>query len=80
MAGPHVAGVAALAVSAHPGLEPGALASVLERTATALPCPEGVYNPVPKIPSGADYSATCTGGQRNGFYGAGQVNALEVVR
>ena len=74
MAGPHAAGVAALALSAHPGLKPGALASLLERTATALPCPEGVYEPV------AGYPATCTGGQRNGFYGAGNVNALNAVQ
>ncbi len=80
MAGPHVAGVAALALSANPALSPGALASTLERTATALPCPDGVYNPVPNITSGVDYSATCTGGQRNGFYGAGEVNAFNVVR
>ena len=80
MASPHVAGVAALALSEHPEMKPAALSSFLQRTATALPCPEGVYNPVPKIPSGADYSATCTGGQRNGFYGAGEVNAFNVVR
>ena len=74
MAGPHAAGVAALALSAHPGLKPGALASLLERTATALPCPEGVFEPV------AGYPATCTGGQRNGFYGAGNVNAYNAVK
>jgi len=73
MAGPHAAGVAALALSAHPGLKPGALASLLERTATALVCPEGVYEPRP------GYPATCTGGERNSFYGAGNVNALNVV-
>ncbi len=78
MAGPHAAGVAALAVSAHPGLKPGALASLLERTATALPCPDGVYNPTPAF--GDRYEATCTGGNRNGFYGAGEVNALQAVR
>ena len=78
MAGPHAAGVAALAVSAHPGLTPGALASTLERTATALPCPEGVYNPVPAL--GTTYEATCSGGARNSFYGAGNVNAFNVVR
>ncbi|WP_308195404.1 S8 family serine peptidase [Dactylosporangium sp. AC04546] len=77
MAGPHVAGVAALALSAHPGLQPGALASSLERTAEALPCPTGVYNPVPKL---AGFEATCTGGNRNGFYGAGEVNAYNAVR
>ena len=53
MAGPHAAGVAALALSAHPGLKPGALASLLERTSTALPCPDGVYNPVPLHPAGS---------------------------
>lgn len=74
MAGPHVAGVAALAVSAHPGMKPGALASLLERTAEALPCPVGVYEPRP------GYPAVCTGGERNGFYGAGNINALNVVQ
>jgi subtilisin family serine protease len=76
MASPHAAGVAALALSAHPGLQPGALASFLERTSEALPCPEGVYDPRP----GFDFLATCTGGSRNGFYGAGEVNAFNAVR
>jgi hypothetical protein len=74
MAGPHVAGVAALAVSALPGMKPGALASLLERTADSLPCPDGVYEPRPGWP------AVCTGGERNGFYGAGNINALNVVQ
>ncbi len=74
MAGPHAAGVAALAVSAHPGMNPGQLAAFLERTATSLDCPEGVYEPRPGFP------ATCTGGERNGFYGAGNVNALNAVQ
>lgn len=74
MAGPHAAGVAALAVSAHPGMNPGQLAAFLERTATSLECPEGVYEPRPGWP------ATCTGGERNGFYGAGNVNALNAVQ
>ncbi|HEU4755435.1 MAG TPA: S8 family serine peptidase, partial [Agromyces sp.] len=74
MAGPHAAGVAALAVSAHPGMNPGQLASFLERTATPLECPEGIYEPRPGWP------ATCTGGERNGFYGAGNVNALNAVQ
>ncbi|MFD5865038.1 S8 family serine peptidase [Agromyces sp. NPDC127015] len=77
MAGPHAAGVAALAVSAHPGMTPGQLASFLERTATPIACPDGVYNPVPNLPG---YEATCTGGERNGFYGAGNVNAFNVVK
>ena len=67
-------GVAALALSAHPGMNPGQLASFLERTATPLACPVGVYEPRPGFP------ATCTGGARNSFYGAGNVNALNVVQ
>ncbi|MET7422409.1 S8 family serine peptidase [Dactylosporangium sp. NPDC005555] len=77
MAGPHAVGVAALALSAHPGMQPGALASFLERTADALPCPSGVYNPVPLLQG---FEATCSGGNRNGFYGAGEVNAYNAVR
>ena len=77
MASPHAAGVAALALSAHPGLSPGALASFLERTAENLPCPEGVYNPRPGLDQ---YLAECTGGSRNGFYGAGEVNAYNAVK
>lgn len=74
MAGPHAAGVAALALSAHPDMNPGQLASFLERTATSIACPDGVYEPRPGWP------ATCTGGERNGFYGAGNVNAFNVVK
>lgn len=76
MASPHAAGVAALILSAHPGLTPGALASALEGTATALPCPEGVYNPRPGLDQ---YLAQCSGGNRNSFYGAGEVNAANAV-
>ena len=50
MAGPHAAGVAALALSAHPGLKPGALASLLERTATALGVPRGRVRAAPRFP------------------------------
>jgi subtilisin family serine protease len=81
MAGPHAAGVAALAVSAHPGMKPGQLASFLERTATPIACPAGVYNPVPQwVGNETVYEATCTGGARNGFYGAGNINAYNVVK
>ncbi|MDC5696408.1 S8 family serine peptidase [Intrasporangium calvum] len=82
MSGPHAAGVAALAISAHPGLKPGSLASHLERTATPLSCPEGVYDPVPLLPNGhgSDYQATCSGGLRTSFYGAGEVNAFAAVK
>ena len=77
MASPHAAGVAALALSAHPGLQPASLAAFLERTAEELPCPEGVYNPRPGM---NQWLAECTGGTRNSFYGAGEVNAYNVVK
>lgn len=78
MSSPHAAGVVALALSAHPGLKPGALAALLERTATPIACPTGVYDPRPGLPQ---YQATCTGGDaRNSFYGAGNVNALNAVQ
>jgi hypothetical protein len=81
MSGPHATGVAALALSAHPGMTPGQLASFLERTSVAQSCPAGVYNPVPLIPTGPHaYDATCSGGERNAFYGAGMVDAYNVVK
>ncbi|TCB98579.1 peptidase S8 [Micromonospora zingiberis] len=80
MSGPHATGVAALALSAHPGMTAGQLSAFLERTAVSQPCPAGVYDPVPLLPSTADYTATCQGGARNGFYGAGMVNAYNVVK
>ncbi|MBQ0893091.1 S8 family serine peptidase [Micromonospora sp. U56] len=82
MSGPHATGVAALAASAHPGITPGQLAAFLEGTAEAKSCPEGVYNPVPLIdPTDPNlYDATCSGGARNSFYGAGMVNAYNAVK
>ncbi|MFG2100178.1 S8 family serine peptidase [Micromonospora echinaurantiaca] len=81
MSSPHAAGVAALALSAHPGMTPGQLSSFLQRTAETTACPEGVYNPVPLIAAGPNaYDATCSGGARNSFYGAGMVSAYNVVR
>jgi len=77
MASPHAAGVAALALSAHPNLQPGALAAFLEGTSEALPCPPGIYNPRPGL---NQYLAECTGGNRNSFYGAGEVNAYNAVK
>jgi subtilisin family serine protease len=76
MASPHAAGVAALALSAHPGLPPASLAALLQRTAVPLPCPPGLYDPRPGLPQ---YQATCTGGTVNSFYGSGEVNALNAV-
>jgi len=77
MATPHVVGVAALALSTHPGLTPAALQSQLENTADPLACPEGVYDPRPDHP---EYKASCSGGTVNAFYGHGLVNAASAVR
>jgi lantibiotic leader peptide-processing serine protease len=74
MASPHVAGVAALAISAHGKLSPGAAQALITRTADPVPCPPKPFNP------GGIFPATCQGGAGyNGFHGHGQVNALAVV-
>lgn len=76
MAAPHVTGVAALAIARHGRLAPEELLRVLRRTATPLPCPASPYDP-----GNTGQPATCTShGGRNNFYGAGEVNALAVVR
>jgi subtilisin family serine protease len=77
MASPHVAGVAALLLSAHPGMTPGDLAAALQQATTPLPCPVGVYNPRPGLDQ---YLAECTGSlDQNSFYGHGEVNAAAAV-
>jgi lantibiotic leader peptide-processing serine protease len=76
MASPHVAGAAALAISAHGTMSPGALQALLTNTADPLDCPPNPFNPGPPF----DFLAICEGGAGyNGFYGHGQVNALNVV-
>jgi len=73
MASPHVAGVAALAISAHGKMSPGALEALIQRTADEQACPPNPFNPGPPFA----FEATCKGGAgSNGFYGHGQVNAL----
>jgi len=78
MAGPHATGVAALLLSAHPGLTPGALAARLQQATNPLPCPDiSLYAPFPQL-GGAPQS--CQGGTtHNSFYGAGEVDALKAV-
>jgi subtilisin family serine protease len=76
MASPHVAGVAALAISAHGKMSPGALQALINRTADPLACPTNPFNPGPPF----IFEATCAGGAGyNGFYGHGQVNALAAI-
>jgi lantibiotic leader peptide-processing serine protease len=76
MASPHVAGVAALAISAHGKLPPGAVQALITRTADPLDCPPNPFDPGPT----GLFSAICRGGTGyNGFNGHGQVNALAAV-
>lgn len=77
MASPHVAGVAALILSVHPGMQPGAVTSLLQRTADPQACPAGgTYTP----PGTGVVTKYCHGGlNNNGFYGFGEVNAYRAV-
>jgi lantibiotic leader peptide-processing serine protease len=80
MAGPHVAGVAALVVSQFGHMMPGAVASILNSTADPMACPPdpSIYDPFPAVDN--DAPQVCTGGPAfNGFNGHGQVNALSAI-
>jgi lantibiotic leader peptide-processing serine protease len=76
MAAPHVAGVAALILSQRGRMSPGAVKAALTGTAMPIECP-----PNPFVPGGVEsLSATCVGGAGyNGFFGHGQVDALNAV-
>jgi subtilisin family serine protease len=84
MAGPHVAGVAALIRSQHPAMSPGAVAALIQSSADPIACPASYTSPVdytafPALDGGAPQ--VCTGGTAyNSFNGHGQVNALTVVK
>jgi hypothetical protein len=76
MAAPHATGVAALAISRYGKLSPEIVLAILSLTAKPLTCPVGAYDPLP-----TGMPATCIGPPRfNSFYGAGEVNALAVVK
>jgi hypothetical protein len=77
MASPHVAGVAALMISQQGKMPPGAVQSAIIETADPMACP-----PNPFDPGGTGlWLATCDGdADCNGFYGHGQVNALNAVQ
>lgn len=66
MASPHVAGVAALALSQYPDLRPRELRKHIWETAVDVPCPDD-----PECTGNAAY---------NGFFGHGLVNALNAVQ
>src|SRR4051794_40175447 len=81
MASPHVAGVAALVRSVHPGWSAGAVSAQLGSTADPLACPPdlSIYAFFPALDNGAPQ--TCTGGAgATSFYGKGQVNALAALK
>ncbi|MFF4648812.1 S8 family serine peptidase [Streptomyces sp. NPDC001380] len=75
MASPHVAGVAALLKSTHPGASPHVIAGLLEREADPVACP-APYD----INSDGTADAVCEGtASYNGFYGHGMVDAYRAV-
>ncbi|MGW0857756.1 S8 family peptidase [Streptomyces sp. NPDC002690] len=76
MATPHVVGVVALIESKHPHASPAAVKALLALEADATAC-GAPYD----IDSDGTVDAVCKGGKAyNGFYGAGNVDALDAVR
>ncbi|MGW4721037.1 S8 family peptidase [Streptomyces sp. S1] len=76
MASPHAAGVLALIKSKHPGASPAALKALLYAQADKRAC----TNPY-DIDADGTIDAVCEGGKnKNGFYGAGLIDALDAVR
>ncbi|UUV34231.1 S8 family serine peptidase [Amycolatopsis roodepoortensis] len=75
MAAPHVAGVAALLASKHPGYSARQLRRTLDAQATPIACPAD-YD----LTGDGSQDAYCTGyAGFNGFYGHGLVDALAAV-
>jgi subtilisin family serine protease len=85
MAAPHVAGVAALAISAFGKSRTGQVAQLVQQTADPQACPSFLpTTPLDYLDIGASVSngaaPVCTGGTGyNSWYGHGQVNALRAV-
>ncbi|HCA84910.1 MAG TPA: peptidase S8 [Streptomyces sp.] len=77
MAGPHVAGVAALLKSEHPEASPQEIQWLMKAQADNPGCPTEPYDP----DGNGEISAECEGTQHvNSFYGYGIVDALDAVR
>ena len=87
MASPHVAGVAALVVEEHGtrgrggySMDPVAVRTILEETATDHACPPGGVEDYTDEGRPPDWNATCEGTTAdNGLYGEGIVNAAAAV-
>jgi subtilisin family serine protease len=75
-AAPHTTGVAALAISRYGKMGPVALGALLRNKATPLPCPPSPYDPGMTGQPATCYS-TLIG---NNFYGAGEIDALAIVK
>jgi len=76
MASPHATGVVALIRSTHQNWSNGRVTESLGGRADRLACPPGVYDP---DGTGA-WLATCQGGPSGkGFYGSGEIDALDAV-
>jgi lantibiotic leader peptide-processing serine protease len=89
MASPHVAGVAALAISAHGQVEsdgsrslaPDTVRQILESTATDHACPAGGVEIYTDEGRPAEFNAVCQGTTAlNGLYGEGIVSATGAVQ
>jgi len=88
MAGPHVAGLAALVVSVHGSsgspngtMSPGAVAAKIAQTADPQPCPDVLpLGYLESWPQSDGSPQECQGGAgHNSWYGSGQINALTAV-
>jgi subtilisin family serine protease len=84
MASPHVAGLAGLIRSQHPGMRASSVQALIQSTADPIACPASYTTPVnytafPAVDNGAPQ--VCTGGAGyNSFNGHGQVNAVSAVK
>jgi subtilisin family serine protease len=78
-AAPHVTGVAALAISRYGKMGPVALGSILRKATNPLTCPPSPYDP--NMGMFGETPATCTNTVLGtNFYGAGEIDALKVVK
>ncbi|MET9764063.1 S8 family serine peptidase [Streptomyces sp. NPDC006372] len=75
MAAPHASGVAALLKSKHPGASAAQLQALLKAQADRTACPTSYDQD-----GDGTQDAVCQGGNVNGFYGYGIVNALRAVK